>query len=378
MKIQCLNQLLADNIGIVIKAVSSRTTMEILECVLITAEEGSLRLFASNLEMSIETDPIIGAEIIEEGRAVIDGRMLSDIVRRLDPDKMSAISVESGNLIRIECGKSEFKLLGMNPDEYPTLPFVEQGYVYRLNSAVFRNMLRQTIYCAAQDNVKPVLTGALIEHYPEEDAEVMSVVALDGVRMAYAAVNLPEPSGQAGLKVVVPARALSEILKLTGTEDDEHISFYATDKHALFQLKGSTLVTRLLEGDFIDYRQIFNVEQATLVTCDRQSLLACLERAALIAIKETRKSPVRLDISEETMRIASIAQIGTVNEEMEIDMDGSPLQIGFNPRYLIDALKAIDADFITLSFNSPLSPCIIRPAGYTGSKHLVLPLRLEN
>ena len=377
MKIKCLNQLLTDNINMVIKAVSSRTTMEILECVLITAEEGCLRLFASNLEMSIETDPIIGAEIIEDGRAVIDGRMLSDIIRRLNPDKMSAISVESGNLIKIECDKSEFKLLGLNPDEYPSLPFVEQGYVYRLDCAAFRNILRQTIYCAAQDNIKPVLTGALIESFSDQESGMMSVVALDGVRMAYASVCLPDSSDQADLKIVVPARALAEILKLTSAEGDEYISFYATDKHALFQLKGATLVTRLLEGDFIDYRQIFNVEQSTLVTCDRLSLLACLERAALIAVKETRKSPVRLDISEDNIRIASIAQIGTVNEELDIDMDGSPLQIGFNPRYLIDALKVIDAEFITLSFNSSLSPCIIRPAGDTSSKHLVLPLRLE-
>ncbi|MCL2616165.1 MAG: DNA polymerase III subunit beta, partial [Defluviitaleaceae bacterium] len=120
-----------------------------------------------------------------------------------------------------------------------------------------------------------------------------------------------------------------------------------------------------------------NVEQGTLVTCDRQSLLAGLERASLIAVKETRKAPVRIDISEDTLRIASNAQIGTVNEELDIDMDGNALQIGFNPRYLIDAMKAIDAEFVTLSFNSSLSPCIIKPAGDLSSKHLVLPLRLE-
>ena len=377
MKIKCLNQLLMDNINVVVKAISSRTTMEILECILITAEEGSLRMFASNLEMSIESDPILGAEIVEEGRAVIDGRMLSDIIRRLNPDKMSLISVETGSLIRIECERSEFKLVGLNPNEYPTLPFVEQSNIYRVESSVFRNALRQTIYCAASDNVKPVLTGALIEHYPEQ-GPLMSFVALDGVRMAYSSINLEEPSGQEALKIVVPARALSEILKLINTEDCENISFYATDKHALFQLKGATLVTRLLDGDFIDYKQIFNVEQATLVTCERLSLLACLERAALIAAKEAKKSPVRLDISEEVMRIASVAQIGTVNEELEIDMDGIDLQIGFNPRYLIEALKAIDTDSISLSFNSSLSPCIIRPSGDTGSKHLVLPLRLES
>ena len=377
MKIRCLNQLLADNINITIRAVSSRTTMEILECILITAEEGSVSLFASNLDMSIETDPIIGAEIIESGRAVIDGRMLSDIIRRLNPDKMSTISVEPGNLIKIECDKSEFKLVGFSPDEYPSLPFVEQNHIYRMDAGSFRNMIRQTIYCASQDNVKPVLTGALVEHYPAEDGGLMSMVALDGVRMAYSSVNLPQPEGRESLKMIVPAKALAEILKLAGSEDDEYISFYATDKHALFQLKGATLVTRLIEGEFIDYRQIFNVEQATLVTCDRLSLLACLERAALIAIKETRKSPVRIDINGDSLRIASMAQIGTVNEELDIDMDGNQLQIGFNPRYLIDALKAIDAEYVTMSFNSPLSPCIIRPSGDTGSKHLVLPLRLE-
>ena len=374
MKIKCLNQVLTDNINIVIRAISSRTTMDILECVLITAESGSFRLFASNLEMSIETDEITEAEIIEEGRVVVDGRMLSDIMRRLDQDKMVSISSEAASIIKIECGKSEFRLVGLNPEEYPTLPFVEQGHVYRLGALQFKNMLRQTIYCAAQDNIKPVFTGALIEC--RTDDNVLSIVALDGVRMAYAAQNLTEGEPQAPLKIVVPARALTEILKASSS-DDEFISFYATDKHALFQLKGATLVTRLLEGDFIDYEQIFNVEQSTLVTCDRQSLLAGLERASLIAVKETRKSPVRLDISEETLKITSNAQIGTVNDEIDIDMDGSALQIGFNPRYLIDAIKAIDDEFITLSLNSPLSPCIIRPAGESSHKHLVLPLRLE-
>jgi len=373
-----MNQLLADNINLVIKAISSRTTMEILECILITAEEGELRLYASNLEMSIETYPIIGAEIIEEGRAAIDGRMLSDIVRRLRPDKVSTISVEQGNLVKIECFKSEFKLLGFNPEEYPTLPFVEMNHVYRLEAAIFRNMLRQTIYCASQDNVKPVFTGALIEFNPGEDAGTMNMVALDGVRMAHTSVTLPEDHSRAALKIIVPAKALAEVLKLAGTDDDEFISFHATDKHVLFRLSKATLVTRLIDGDFIDYRQIFNVDQATLVTCDKLSLLASLERAALIAVKETRSIPVRMDIDGDVLKIASMAQIGSVHEELDIDFDGSPLQIGFNPKLMIEALKVIDAEFVNLSFNSALSPCIVRPTGESGSKHLVLPLRLES
>ena len=377
MKINCLNQTLTDNISIVTRALSTRTTMDILECILIIAEDGNVRLFASNLEMSIETDPIIEAEIIEEGRIVIDGRMLGDIMRRLDPNKMVSISSETGNVIKIECDKSEFKLLGLNPDEYPSLPFVEHGHVYKLHTTVFKNLLRQTIYCAAQDNIKPVFTGALIENHPEGGYGTISVVALDGVRMAHSVHELSEGDRDAALKIIVPARSLSEILKIAGNDDD-FISFYATDKHALFQMKGATLVTRLIEGDFIDYKQIFNIEHSTLVTCDRLALLAGLERAALIAVKETRKSPVRFDINEDVMKIASNAQIGTVNEELDIDLDGNPLQIGFNPRYLIEALKVIESEFVALSFNSPLSPCIIRASGNTNSKHLVLPLRLDS
>jgi len=350
--------------------------MDILECILIIAEEGSVRLFASNLEMSIETDPIVEAEVIEEGRVVIDGRMLGDIMRRLSPTKMVSISTEAGNVIKIECDKSEFKLLGLNPDEYPSLPFVEYGYVYKLPTAAFKNLLRQTIYCAAVDNIKPVFTGALIESHPDGEFGTISAVALDGVRMAHSVYELTEGDKQDGLKIIVPARSLAEILKIAGNDDD-FVSFYATDKHALFQMKGATLVTRLIEGDFIDYKQIFNIEHSTLVTCDRLALLAGLERAALIAVKETRKSPVRLDISEDILKIASNAQIGTVNEELDIDLDGSPLQIGFNPRYLIEALKVIESEFVTLSFNSALSPCIVRASGNTNSKHLVLPLRLD-
>ena len=376
MKINCLNQALTDNINIVTRALSTRTTMDILECILIIAEEGTLRLFASNLEMSIETDAIAEAEIIEEGRVVIDGRMLGDIVRRLNQDKMVSISTEAGNVIKIECDKSEFKLLGLNPDEYPSLPFVEHSHVYRLNASLFKNLLRQTIYCAAQDNVKPVFTGALIEHHHEGEHGTISVVALDGVRMAHSVHELSEGDKNATLKMIVPAKSLAEILKIIGNDDD-FISFYATDKHALFQMKGATLVTRLIEGDFIDYKQIFNVEHSTLVTCERQTLLAGLERAALIAVKETRKSPVRLDIAEDVLKIASNAQIGTVNEELDIDLDGNPLEIGFNPRYLIEALKVIESEFVTLSFNSSLSPCIIKSSGNTNSKHLVLPLRLD-
>ncbi|MCL2573919.1 MAG: DNA polymerase III subunit beta [Defluviitaleaceae bacterium] len=369
MKVVCAKNLLVESINTVSRAVTGRANQPILECCLLTAIDDGFKLMANDMEMAIETKNI-DAQVLENGTVALDSRVFFDIVRRLPSDSVE-IHVDEKNLTIIKAGKSEFKILGMNGEEFPALPDVEKDNAYSLPSAELKDMIRQTIFSVSQDISKPVLCGELLEI----DANGAKLISVDGFRISLRSFGFENSSRE--IKVVIPGKTLSEIAKILPTEADSMTTFYITDKHILFDLENCVVVSRLLDGEFIKYENMFTKETETLVNVDRRDLLDCIERASLIS-RDSKKNPVKLKIAEGRIVVTSNTEMGASYEEIGVEQDGADLEIGFNPRYLTDVLKVLDYERISMEFITPITPCVIKVEGSDDYKYLVLPLRLRN
>ena len=369
MKIRCEKSILLDFINIVTRAVSSRSTLPILECVLLTVENGIFKMVSNDLEMAIET-AAIPAEIVEQGNVALEAKMFFEIVRRL-PDGEVSISSDDRNVTVIRCAKSEFKILGLPGDEFPVLPEIEKSDVYVIKAADFKSMIRKTVFAVSLDETKPVLMGELLEI---RDGTLV-MVAVDGFRLAYCQKTIEQQAPN--VELILPAKTLNELSKILPGDGDETLSLYITSKHALIETARFTVVSRVLEGDFIKYEPLFTGDCTTAVAVDRMSLLLSVERASLIASRELKKNPIKLQIQDDLLVVSSNTEMGNVTDEVAVQADGEPMSIAFNPRYLIDALKIIEEELITLHFTTPLSPCVVKGESSEESKYLVLPLRLQ-
>lgn len=366
MKLSVAKDCLLNNLSLVSKSVSTRTTLPILECVLLSAE-GGFKLLANDLEMGIETAPI-EAEIDEPGQVALNARMFTDIVRRM-PGEFIYIQVDDNNIAVIKSGKAEFKIVGQSGDEFPFLPHVEKNEGCKIESSLLKDMIRQTIFSTATDETKPVLTGELVDL---KDSR-LRFVAVDGFRIAYFEAEIP--TAVQDVHVVVPAKALQELSRVLPSSGE--ISFYFTDKHILFDMESCCIVSRLLEGEFIKYDAVFGEDFRTILHGSRSLLLAAFERACLIS-KDSKRSPVKLTIGDNSLVITSQTELGNSYDEIPVDIDGASLTIAFNPRYLIEVLRVIPDENVSLQFTTDLSPCIIRAIDSPAYKYLVLPLRMKS
>ena len=229
-------------------------------------------------------------------------------------------------------------------------------------------MIRQTIFSISQDESKPILTGELLEF----KKDYLQMVSVDGFRISFRKEKLLETAEEN--KVVIPAKTLSEINKILNGEEKE-AQLYLTDKHVLFDIDGNIIISRLLEGEYIKYEQSFTEDYKTRFCVNTNDFLQTLERASLVS-RDTKKTPVKLDISKEKLSVKAQAEIGTAYEEIEIELEGEPLQIAFNPKFLIDALRVVDDEKVALQFTTSLSPCILKPLQGENFRYLILPLRL--
>jgi len=372
MKIRCAKKQLVEGINLVGRTVSTRTPLPILECILLTANENGLKLMANDLEMSIET-AYYQADVDTPGSVALEAKLFSEIVRKM-PDADIQIEVKSNNETSCTSGKARFKIMGMPADEFPVMPEVEKQTGYTIPAGELREMIRQTIFSVATEDTKPVLTGELIQHRDS----ALNIVAVDGFRISYRRVDLPDGSANLDnpVSIVVPAKALHEISRILPNDAEDTVTFSFSDKRIIFELPEFTFVSRLLEGEFIRYDQIFNEDFTTNVTIDREVFLSALERAILVA-RDNKKTPVKLDIKENSIILTSNTETGTAYDEISAEVDGDSLEIAFNPRYLMDALKVIDEERVIARFTTGLSPCIIRGVESDQAKYLVLPLRLR-
>jgi len=367
MQIVCDKQVLLEYINIVSKAVSPRTTLPILECVLLVADENGFRMLGNDLELGIESGAI-EATVIEQGSVALDARMLGEIVRRL-PGTTATIQTDDKFVTTIKSGKSEFKIAGQSGSEFPFLPAVEQTEPYVISAVELKNMIRQTIFSVSTDDTKPALTGELLEI----KNNVVKLVSVDGFRIS---LRLLRPEAECGnLRAIIPAKTLNELSKILPGDNDAMVSIFHSERHILFALDQFILVSRVIDGDFISYENVFTDDYTTMISVEREIFVDALERASLIISKVARRDSVRIKIAEGQAIITSKTDIGASYDELPITQDGLDLDIAFNPRYLIDALKAMEAEVVELQFTTPLSPCIIKGEGCDLQKYLILPVR---
>lgn len=366
-EINMQQDLLLQYINIVNKAVSNRTTLPILECILLTANERGFIMTGNDLEIGIRTAPI-EAEIQKAGEVAIEARIFNEIVRRLNGESVT-IATDEDYAVTIVSGSSEFKIMGQSGEDFPTLPEVEQERLYSMEQAKLRDMIRQTIFSIAQDGSKPVLTGELFELRSNS----VHVVSVDGYRISFRKNSLLTGSGDTD--VIVPGKTLAELNKILSQEEDDTLSIYLTEKHILFDLGTAVMVSRLIEGDFIRYAQSFSEDYKTKVVINKSELIQALERASLVS-RDNRKTPVRLMIRANGMDITARSDMGTAHENVTAEVEGDDLAIAFNPRYLIEALRSIEEETVKMIFMASLSPCTILPGEGDSFKYLILPLRM--
>lgn len=365
MKAIILKQNLMEAINVVQKAVIAKATLPILEGIYLEAGE-KLKLIGNCFDLGIEYT--VEADIKEQGSIVIHARMLGEIIRRL-PDAPVSIEVFDGSKVRIECLNSYFEIRGMESETYPLPPSSENEVSFNMSQASLRDLIRQTIFAVGTDENRKIMTGALLE---AENGEI-KIVALDGFRMAVAHSVIKE---DVKFKVVIPGKNMNEILRVLETAD-EPITVSLSGNLVSFEFNGCRIVSNVLDGEFMNYKSYIPSQFETVIKVNTKELIDSLERASLIT-SDDKRYPVRFTIGDDNLVISSTAEKGLSKEQIKIENEGSALQIGFNPRYFIDALKVISDENIKVSFTSSIGPCIITAIDQDRYLYLVLPVRIKN
>jgi len=364
MKIICSQENLLEGINIVQKAVSTKTTLPILEGILLEADD-KLKMTGNDLEIGIEC--YVDADVKRKGSIVLNAKMFGDIVRRL-PDSEVLMEVKDNNSVMIECENSLFEIKGIAPEGFPGIPSIEKVNGIQMSQKIIKDMIKQTIFAVSVDENRPVLTGSLFEYKSGK----LSIVSIDGYRLALRTLT-PETAVE-NRSFVIPGKTLNEISKIIQPVE-EIISIYAAGNQILFDMGKCIMVSRLLEGEYLNYMGIIPKEHETVVTVNVKELLACFERASLVITNEERRYPVKLDISDDMMVITSNTEIGNAREEIRLEMEGKKIEISFNPRYFIEALRVIENEIVKIYFTSSIGPCTIRPLQDDSFAYMVLPIR---
>lgn len=366
MRFTCDTNDLNTSLSIVSRALAIRSPKPILEGILLESCEEGLRLTCTDLALGIETT--INATFEEEGRIVLPGKLLCEVVRKLPGGSVSfTISDRLQTVIR--CGMSRTTITGMDPVEYPELPQVS-GPSFSMAQNTLRDMISRTLFAIAIDESRPILTGCLFEISQSE----MRVVALDGFRLALRCEPVHGPEQE--VNAVIGGKVLGDISKIL-SDTDEEVSLCFSRSHAQMNMGQTHIVARLLEGEFIRYRQILPQEWQSLVTIRRNELASAIDRASLIA-REGKSNLVRFKIDGETLDVTSNSETGDVQETIQVLTQGKDLTIAFNVRYITDVLKAVSDDEVVMRFNSNVSPCVVCPTEGESYLYLVLPVRTFN
>lgn len=366
MKISCLRSDLQTAISNVSRAVSAKSTIPALEGVLVKAHEDKLNISGYNLEIGITTD--IEATVQEEGEIVISARLFFDIVRNL-PEEILTIETDDRLVIYINCGAADYKITGISSVEYPDLPTFEQTDGITLASKTLREMIRQTVYAVSENTAKPIYTGSLFEI----ENSVLTIVAIDGYRMAVRRENVQSDSETS---FIVPGKTQLEILKLLGDEE-EPVDMIIGQRHITFRVKNYRVISRLIEGIFIDYKTTIPDVAKTEVVINVKRLMNSVERMSLMN-NERMQSPVRCKFFGDEIKFSCASAVGSASDNIHVPIMGEKVEIGFNNRYMLDALKNVDTDEVKLELNGSVSPIVIKPVKGDNFVCIVVPMRLAN
>lgn len=365
MKIECNGNDLCEAVGRVIKAVSTRSTNPILEGIKMTADDGTLTLTATDLELSIEH--MIKAKIYETGEVVVPGKLFGDFVKKLTAQNI--ILTAGTSRLKIDYERSEGELGCYSADLFPEVNKVEDSQHFEIKGTDFRDIVNNVAFSVATDDSRAPLKGVLFE-INEND---VVAVALDGYRLAKCVK--PLLSTTACTSILVPVRALTEISKLV-PDNTDNIKLYIHKNYLMARIDATTITTRLIDGDFVNYRQIVPQHFDTQVYIPKTLFENAIERAVLTAQSEKNSYLVRFDISQSNMTVRSRSDVGNVEENVPVKTDGADMAISFNARYFIEFLHYINCDTVVLNMNNSTSACVIAPAGGLDEYiYLVLPVR---
>ena len=367
MKLICSKSNLLRGVNIVSKAVPTRTTMAILECIFIDASTNEIKLMANDMELGIETR--VEGEIAERGVIALDAKIFSEIVRKL-PDSDVMIETDTSFKTVISCEKAKFNIVGKSGDDFSYLPYIEKNDAIVISQFTLKEVIRQTIFSIADNDNNKLMTGELFEIIENE----LKVVSLDGHRISIRNIELK--NNYENKKVVVPGKTLQEISKIVPGGVDDDVLIYLTDNHIVFEFDTTTVVSRLIEGEYFRIDQMLSSAYETKVIVNKKELLDCIDRATLL-VKEGDKKPIIMNITDGSMELKINSFIGSMNEDIDIEKEGKDILIGFNPKFFIDALRVIDEENVSLYMVNPKAPCFIKD-DEGKFIYLILPVNFNN
>lgn len=367
MKFICNTLELSEACQNVQRAASTKTAIPAIEGILMVAKDGVLSLTGYDLDMGITTS--IPAKIEEEGELVLNAHTFSETLKKL-PDVSVNIDSDARHIATITCGDFESTLIGISAEEYPDLPSVSGGYPITIKQDILKDMIRKTIFSVAIKDSKIVHTGIKFEI----ENNHIRLIAVDGVRLAIRNENI-NYEGE-NLSFVVPAKTLSEVTKLMG-EDDTDISIGVGKRHIIFEINGYNIISRLLDGEFLNYKAAIPSSTKTVINVNTRSMIDCIDRTSLI-ITDKIKSPVKCIFGDNLIKVSVITSLGTANDKLSAQIDGESCTIGFNNKYMLDALKVCDTDEVKILLNGEVAPILIVPNQGDEFIFLILPVRLRN
>ncbi|MCR5655497.1 MAG: DNA polymerase III subunit beta [Lachnospiraceae bacterium] len=349
MKLVCKKSIILNGLQIVSKAVPVRTTFPILECILIDASKGEIKLIANDTDLGIET--VIEGDIVEPGILALEAKIFVEMIRKLPENDITIVSDGNYNTV-ITCEKTKFNLLGKSGDDFSYLPKIEKKNNIVISQFTLKEVIRQTIFSIA-DNDNKIMMGELFEVTDDH----LKIVSLDGHRISLR--NIALKNSYDHIKVIVPGKALNEISKILTGEADKDVTIFFTDRHIMFEFDSTIVLSRLIEGEYFQIDNMLSKDYESKIHISKKELYDCIDRASLM-VKEGDKKPIILDVKDRNLELMINSVVGSMNENIDIQKTGTDMKIGFNPKFLMDALKVIDDDEIDMYLINPKSPCIIR------------------
>ena len=367
MKIICSKSELLRGVNIVLKAVPGKTTMPILECILIDTTDGIIKMTANDMELGIET--IISGDVLDKGKIALEAKLFSEIIRKL-PDSEVTIETDDHLKALIRCEKAKFNISGKSGEDFAYLPVIERNNPVVISQFSMKDVIRQTIFSISDNDSNKLMTGELFEI----DGNEFKVTSLDGHRISIRKINLKDDYDP--IKVVVPGKTLNEVSKILSGGAEDEVSIFFTDRHVIFEFDQTTVVSRLIEGEFFRISQMLSSDYETKISINKRELQNCIERASLL-VKEGDKKPIVVQIGDRSLELKINSMIGSMNEDIDIEKQGKDLMIGFNPKFILDALRVIDDEVIDIYLVNPKAPCFIKDAEESYI-YLILPVNINS
>ena len=370
MKFKCNTQDLVNCLGSVTKTASAKTTMPILEGILIETLGNNIKFTTNDLEIGSEY--IIKGDVEREGKIVVDIKLFNEIIRKLTSEEVK-FELED-NIFTIKSTSGVFKLSTMNADEYPKLPVFNVDNTITVKQTIFKDMIKKTIFATSQDENRPIYTGALVI----VENNVLRVVAIDGFRLALRQYMLESNTND--FKAIIPGRTLSELIKILSDNEEKQVKIGVNKNQALFEMGECIVISRIIEGEFLNYNSVIPSEAETKVRINTKNLIDTLERVSLFSrevSEKEKKAPIKVKITLDNLQVSCVSQAGDAKENIDATIEGKEIEIGFNPRYILEALKVIESEEIIMNYTANISPMVIKPLAGSEYIYMVLPVKIK-